>query len=141
MKLDISLVPHGMIHGVLPQIIPHLGISSKWSKGRVSADDILKFIFTGQMQLWVVLDQTKIYGHIVTEVKQYPGKKMFAVQYCSIEPHHLEQVEDKMQELAEKFAKDAGCSGIEFTGRPGWSKSMKKYGYDVQSVVFQKFFE
>lgn len=141
MKLDVSLVPHGMISSVLPQIIPHLEISTKWARGRVTPDDILKFIFSGQMQLWVVLDESKIYGHIITEVKQYPNCKMFAVQYCSIEPHYLNEVEDRMQELAEKFAKDTGCAGIEFTGRPGWSKSMKKYGYDVQSVVFQKFFQ
>ena len=141
MKLDVSLVPYGLLSTVVPKVLKYLEVSQQWARGRVTVDDILRFVFTGQMQLWVVLNETDVLGHIMTEVKQYPQKKMFVVQYCAMEPHILEQVEDRMQELAEKFAKDTGCAGIEFVGRPGWSKSMKKYGYDVQSIVFQKFFE
>jgi len=141
MKLDLSLVPHGLIHTVVGQITPYLRISEEWTKGRSSVDDILGFLFSGRMQLWIVLDYQKIYGHLITEVKQYPRCKMFVVQYCAMEPHVMAKVEDKMQELAEKYAKESGCAGIEFVGRPGWSKSMKKYGYDVQSIMFQKFFK
>jgi len=141
MKLDLSLVPQGMIHQVAAQVIPYLQESERWTRGRSTVDDILHFVFSGRMQLWVVLDDDQIYGHLITEVKQYPKCKMFLVQYCAMQPHIMSLIEDKMQELAERYAKEAGCAGIEFVGRPGWSKSMKKYGYDVQSVMFQKFFE
>jgi len=141
MKLDISLVPYGMIGSVVPNVLKYLEVSEKWSRGRSVVDDILRFLFTNQMQLWVVLDEENIYGHIITEIKQYPQAKMFVIQYCAMEPHHLAAVEEQMQEVAERFAKDNGCAGIEFMGRPGWSRSMKKYGYDVKSVMFQKFFK
>jgi hypothetical protein len=141
MSLDISLVPHGIVSKFLPVVLKHIETSAAWTRGRATADDILNFIFSGQMQLWVVMDGNVVYGHVITEVKQYPRTKMLVVQYCAMEPHHLAAVESRMQELAERFAKDAGCAGIEFVGRPGWSKSMKKFGYDVQSVMFQKFFK
>lgn len=140
MNLELSLVPKGMISHVFQDVLPYLKISEKWTKGRALVDDLLEFIVTGRMQLWVVIDKDQIYGHLITEVKQYPQCKMFVIQYCAMKPHTLEKVEDKMQEIAERFAKDTGCAGIEFTGRPGWTKSMKKYGYDVRSVMFQKFF-
>lgn len=140
MSLDLSLVPYGMLHTVLPEILPHIATSEKWSKGRSSVDDIIGFIFSGKMQLWVVLDESKIYGHIVSEVKHYPQCKMFTVHFCAMQPHVMHEIEDKMQDVAERFAKDNGCAGIEFIGRPGWSKSMKRYGYDIQSIIYQKFF-
>lgn len=143
MKLEISLVPIGTIAPVIPSILGYLKESELWTRGRSTVDDLLRFIINGQMQLWVVFDsETKqVYGHLMTEVKQYPQCKMLVVQNCAIEPHHMVHIEDKMQELAEKFAKDSGCSGIEFVGRPGWGKHMKKYGYEAQSVTYQRFFK
>lgn len=143
MKLEISLVPLGHIHEVVSGLLPYLKESAVWTRGRSTVDDILRFLVNGSMHLWVVFtpEEGKIYGHIITEVKQYPQCKMLTIQYCAMESNHMAHVEDKMQELAEKFAKDNGCSGIEFIGRPGWGKHIKKYGYDVQSVSYQKFFK
>jgi hypothetical protein len=93
------------------------------------------------MQLWVVVEDNTILGHTITEIKQYPQCKMLVVQYCAMEPGTLEKVEDHMQDLAARFAKDAGCTGIEFIGRPGWRNTANKYGYTTQSVTYQKFFK
>ena len=51
----------------------------------------------------------------------------------------MQYVEDKMFEMLEHFAKDAGCSGVEFVGRPGWRMTAKKHGFEVQEVMYQKF--
>jgi hypothetical protein len=143
MKLELSLVPFGYIHEVLPGLVPYLKESESWTRGRATVDDILRFVVNGTMQLWVVFDPEKgeLCGHIITEIKQYPQCKMLTIQYCAIKPNHMVYVEDRMQELAEKFAKENGCLGIEFVGRPGWGKHIKKYGYDVQSVMYQRFFK
>jgi hypothetical protein len=143
MKLELSLVPIGRISEVVGGLLPFLKESAMWSRGRSTVDDILRFVINGNMQLWVVFDADagQLYGHLITEVKQYPQCKMLVIQYCAMEPNHMVHVEDKMQELAEQFAKETGCSGIEFVGRPGWGKHMKKYNYEVQSVLYQKFFK
>lgn len=139
--MDISLVPVGQIAAAVVAVLPFLQESSRWSRGRATADDILRFALTGQMQLWVVRDGRTAMGHIVTEVKQYPQCKMFTIQYCAMVPGTMEAVEDKMQALAEEAARSAGCAGIEFVGRPGWRQTARTYGYAVQSVMYQKFFE
>lgn len=139
--MDISLVPVGQIATTIPAVLAYLKESETWTRGRASVDDILRFVLNGQMQLWVVHDSGTAMGHIVTEVKQYPRCSMFTVQYCAMVPGTMEAVEDKMQELAEAAARAAGCAGVEFVGRPGWRQTARKYGYEVQSVMYQKFFE
>ena len=139
--MNVSLVPYGAVAGLVPALMPFLAESEKWTRGRAKVDDLLRFVLNGQMQLWAVHDENHVHGHIITEIKQYPQCKMFSVQYCAIQPGLMEAVEEEMQTKAAQFAKDAGCAGIEFVGRPGWRKTANKYGYEVQSVMYQKFFE
>jgi hypothetical protein len=136
-----SLVPLGMVSSVIPALLPYLAESEKWSRGRASVDDILRFVLSQQMQLWVVHEENTIYGHVVTEIKEYPRCKMLVVQYCAGESNHMQYVDDEIFDLLDRFAKDAGCTGIEFVGRPGWRKQAEKYGFEVRSVMYQKFFK
>jgi hypothetical protein len=141
--VNIRIVPVGRIAALLPQLLPYLAMSAEWSAGRATVDDILRIVLTGQAQLWVVTDvgADKIKGHLITEVKQYPRCKMFVVQYCAMATGAMEAVQDLMQYLAEQAARSAGCSGIEFIGRPGWRQTARNYGYTRESVSYQKFFE
>lgn len=139
--MNISLIPVGGIVGLIPALLPHLNTSAKWTRGRATADDILAMVLAERMHLWVAHDAQRVLGHVITEIKTYPRCKMLTIQYCAMEPGTLEQVEDEMQAVAARFAKDTGCAGIEFVGRPGWRDTAKKYGYEVQSVMYQKFFE
>jgi len=143
MKLDIALIPYGSIAGAIPAIMPYLAESATRSRGRSSVDDILGFLFSGQMALWIVFDTDKqeAHGHFITEVKQYPRCKMLVIQYAAMLPNHMQEIEDLMQQYAETYAKDFGCRGIEFVGRPGWRKHAERYGYTAQSVTYQRFFE
>jgi hypothetical protein len=139
--MNISLVPVGQLAGAIAAVLPFLQESVQWARGRVVADDLLRFLVNGQMQLWVVHADGVAHGHVITEIKQYPQCKMLAIQYCAMQPGTLEQVEEQLQDVATRFAQDAGCAGIEFVGRPGWRDTAKQYGYSVQSVMYQKFFE
>lgn len=139
--MKISLIPVGQVAGAIPALLPFLNESVEWARGRVVADDLLRFIINGHMQLWVVHEGNTARGHVITEIKQYPQCKMLTIQYCAMDPGTLAMIEDEMQHVAAKFAADAGCAGIEFVGRPGWRDTAKKYGYAVQSVMYQKFFE
>ena len=139
--MNISLVPYGSVAQVAAGLLPFLMESQNWTRGRATVDDLLRFVLNGQMQLWAVHEGNNLYGHVITEIKPYPQCRMLTVQYCAMQPGAMELVEDEMHDKAERFAKDAGCAGIEFVGRPGWRKTANKYGYEVQSVMYQKFFE
>jgi hypothetical protein len=139
--MNMFLVPVGQVYTALTALMPYLEESAEWTKGRAGVDDLVRFVVSGQMQLWVVVDEDEILGHTITEIKQYPQCKMLVIQYCAMQTGTLEQIEDHMQNLATRFAKDAGCDGIEFIGRPGWRNTANKYRYTTQSVTYQKFFK
>jgi hypothetical protein len=138
--VNISIVPVGEVCDVLPELLPYFQVSARWSRGRASADDILRFVLTGQMQLWWVSDERGTHGHFITEVKQYPQCKMLVLQYCAARTGTLDEVQE-LHTIAEQAARAAGCAGIEFVGRPGWRATARKHGYKTQSVMYQKFFE
>jgi len=142
-EIDISLVPYGALSQVLGGLWTYLKQAADYSSGRSSVDDIVRMILNGQYSLWVVFEigTNRIVGFFATEIKQYPQRRMLCVQHCAVEPGHLDGLEERMEELSIKFAKDTGCTGIEFVGRPGWRKYSKANGYYSHSVVYQKFFE
>lgn len=144
MKFDISIVPYGQISYLIPSLIKYFEKSESWTKGRSSVDDIVRFALTGQMQLWVVFDPDNnrvIHGYIMTEIKQYPKSKMFVIQYCAMDPNHMQYIDEVMHDTADRFARDIGCNGIEFYGRPGWEPHVKKHGYSVKTLVYEKYFD
>lgn len=142
MPYEISYVPKGSLSYVLPAILPYMHKSEYRSKGRSTVDDILEFLLDGSMFLFVVYntDDNKVYGYTIGKVRPYPQFKMLSMKYAAGEVGVMEQVEDKMHAFVESFAKSAGCSGIEFVGRPGWKQTMIKNGYSADTVVYEKFF-
>lgn len=113
------------------------------TNGRSSVDDIVRAFYVGAYGLWIVFDPDtqKVHGFLATEVKQYPQLRMLVIQHCVMEPGTLEKIEDRMQELAQRYARDTGCAGIEFVGRPGWKRYAKNKNYHSHSVVYQQFLE
>lgn len=141
MNAVISIIPNGLIYKFIPALAHHLERSEYWSKGRSNVDDIVRFIYTGQMQLWVIFDEEeKSIGYVVTEIKQYPQSKMLVWQYGAGDYGVLEATNDLVFETIERFAKDTGCNGLEVFGRPGWKREAKRYGFNSQTVMYEKFF-
>lgn len=142
MTQTVSLVPYGVLHKVLPSVIKFLETSELWTQGRSSVDDIIRFLFTGQMNLWAVHDESdfEVYGYLMTEIKQYPQCSMLVIQYCAGKYGTLSEIGDTVFHTIEQFAKDTGCAGIEFFGRPGWRQHAENHGCTVRTVVYEKHF-
>lgn len=139
--MKISYVPIGNIAGLVPALLPYLDKSVKWSAGRVTADDLLRLMLTDMLQLWAVHEGQTVHGFFGLEVKTYPQCKMLTIQYCAMHTGTLEIVEEEMMRIAEDIAKQSGCAGVEFIGRPGWKKIVDDHDYAIQSVMYQKFFK
>ena len=93
------------------------------------------------MLLWVVVDEDmKPWGYVITEIREFPKCKVLTVQYCAGQEGYMTYIEKDMYETLENFARDADCAGIEFIGRRGWEKHVKKYGYTAGAVVYERFF-
>lgn len=141
MNIQIALVPPGQVTFWIVSLTKYLKKSEIWTRGRATIDDIVRFIYSGQMQLWVFYEPETMQGvgHMITEIKSYPACKMLVLQYCAGEPNHMKYCEDEMHQILENFARDSGCTGIEFIGRPGWKKSALSHGYIVESTIYEKY--
>jgi len=140
MNIAISLVPPGQLTYWLGLLFKYLKKSEEWTKGRANIDDIVRFIYSGTMQLWVFFepDTDEVYGHMITEIKAYPKSKTLVLQYCAGEPGAMQYVETRMHDVVVSFAKDSGCDRVEFIGRPGWKRSALSHGYELEACVYTK---
>ena len=142
MTPEVALIRHGQLCYVLPGLMKYLQKSEKWTRGRACIDDIIRFLYMGRMFLILAYDAETMqsFGYVIAEVTQYPQSKILTTQYCAGEPNHMKLVEEKMHALVDKIAKEMDCSGVEFSGRPGWEKHMKRFGYNAKSVFYVKYF-
>jgi Zn-finger nucleic acid-binding protein len=76
-------------------------------------DDVLETIQKGQAQFWPGKKCA-----LVTEIKQYPRKRLCNVWLAGGDLDELIE----MSVHVKAFAKNSGCDAIALQGRPGWQK-------------------
>jgi uncharacterized protein (DUF1786 family) len=105
LNLRIALVVPGEYSELVGDLLKHLKKSEAWTKGRATVDDILRFVYTRQMDLWVIVDTDTrtVWGYLITEVKSYPAQKMLVLQYAAGHTGVLEQIEEQLHKLLENF--------------------------------------
>jgi hypothetical protein len=143
MTYNITYIPYGRLSATLPTLMQYLYKSEPWTGGRASVDDIVRYLYIGQMQLWAIFDQETLHthGYVITEIKQYPQYKMFVWQYGAGEPGLIENTRDLVVGTLEQAAKDSKCDGMEIMGRPGWKRAVREAGFVSEHVLYEKFFE
>lgn len=143
MTYGMTWIPYGNLTAILPQLIPYLRKSELVSHGRSSVDDIVRYLYTGQMLLWAVYEEgaDTVSAFIITEIKQYPQKKMLVWQYLAGESHIAKDAYEVVYSTIEKFAKDMQCNGMEVVGRFGWKPLATKLGFSSYAVLYEKFFD
>ena len=93
--------------------------------------DVVDAIYSGHMQLW----PTKK-GCLVTEITIFPKKKCLHVFLGGGEIDDLVNQHEKII----KWAKGMGCSSASITGRKGWVRAFKKYGWKESHTTISKEF-
>lgn len=139
MNLTVTLVPHGAVYTVYPILIDYIKKAEEWTLGRMNIDDISALMFSRNAQLWMVFDQESgdVHGYLTTEIRQYPQAKHLCVLNCGGHDGSLDACVHKVFDIFEQYAKSTGCDGIEFAGRPAWSKFVKQH--DIQKTYVQFF--
>jgi len=87
--------------------------------GRMIAQDIEDDLRSGDMQLWLCMENNKIYGVIVTEIYSTRRKKYAKVNIVT--GYNFRRWIYLYKEL-EGWAKANNCDGIETIARKGWDK-------------------
>lgn len=106
----------------------------KYANGKYTLQDIYHAILDRDMQLWLIVDiDDIIHAAIVTQIIYYPSKKVMLFVIVS-----GVKFNNWIHELPHfvLFARSHDCESIEFYGRSGWEKKVKKLGFDKIHTVF-----
>lgn len=129
--MNITLVPDGRIHEVLPAILPYVPKAAEWTLGRMHADDIVASMFEPGTMLWLVFDDTKaVHGFLTAQIIEYQRARHFCVLQCGGNDGMLDQCVDLVFDTFEQYARDSGCDGFAIVGRPAWWKHVKARGFE-----------
>jgi hypothetical protein len=133
--IEVSLVPHEYVDTCWDKIEDFIAKAAKYTYGRYTVGNIYDLVKESDYQLWVAYDGKDFKGAVVTNIINYPQRKLLGMQFCGGE--ELDTWKPQMLDLLKRFARDSGCGAIESTGRPGWAKVFQNDGYKATWVTYE----
>lgn len=135
--MRISAVPYEVIDVVWDDAKKFLEPAVNFAKTRYTIESIRQFIDGHHVALWVAMDdQNRMKATITTRVYDYPEGRSLEMDWIGGED--MEEWLPAFQERLEAYARDMGCDFMAGQGRKGWSKPLKKLGWEEEYVSFRK---
>tara|TARA_R100000963_G_C4578319_1_gene60393 strand:+ start:196 stop:627 length:432 start_codon:yes stop_codon:yes gene_type:complete len=108
--------------------------------GEVSLNDVKEWLKGDLQQLWVGIDETKkeIVLAFTTQLYTYTTQRHLRIHLTGAKDHTINNWINEWVEPVEKFCKDNGIRYIETCGRDGWTRVLKKKGYEKYYTVLVK---
>ena len=135
------LIPTDKIKDVENFVSDSIEKSLKFSGNHYNLDDVLKQLYEGKAQLWILWNdkrKTKYQGCIVSKILERPNTKSLNLFIVTGQDRKLWQ--DKIN-ILEDYAKQQECSHLETYARPGWSRILKKHNYKTTHYLLEKKLE
>jgi|TARA_R100000687_G_C6321948_1_gene105460 hypothetical protein len=104
---------------VWDKVHPFLDRVQEHTEGELNSEDFLEPLTHGDMQLWIFTKDNEVHSVMVTQIIDYPQKKILRV--ISLAGESFEEIK-YFQENLEVFALKMECSALELWGRKGWKK-------------------
>ena len=128
---ELCTVTSNRIEEVWEDILPWVRMFLPYCDGKYTEKSIKQSLKEKDMQLWVMVNKA-IDGIAITQISNYPGKKVCTVMFCAgVRMHEwinfIEHIED--------WAESEGCESVEIYGRPGWEKVL---GWGKVHTVLRK---
>ena len=108
--------------------------------GEVSLNDVKEWLKGDLQQLWVGIDETKkeIVLAFTTQLYTYTAQRHLRIHLTGAKDHTINNWINEWVEPVEKFCKENGIRYIETCGRDGWTRVLKKKGYEKYYTVLVK---
>ena len=115
---------------VWDDVVPLIEKALQHAEGELVPDDIKKHLDKGDLRLWVALEGKETIAAMVTEVIQYPRKKI--VRVITLAGKNMDMWYDFLP-MIEGYAIRNGCSSLEAWSRKGMTRKLKdwKHSYDI----------
>jgi hypothetical protein len=126
----VALVGSEDIGMIWDEVVPLIEKALVHAEGELTPDDIRKHLDSGDLRLWVALKDKDVIASMVTEIIQYPRKKI--VRVITVAGKDMSMWYEFLPML-EGYAVRNGCSSLEAWTRKGMTRKLKdwKHSYDI----------
>lgn len=128
MNVAVSAVPKENVHEIEGQLRPLIRKLGSHLGNRFDEDTLIAALAAGRMNLWISFDDDGvILCFAATAIHEYPLRKVLSCIFCAGD--RMDLWADSMMSMLMSYGRDCGCASIELTGRPGWTRFLKRYGF------------
>ena len=115
---------------VWDDVVPLIERALQHAEGELVPDDIKKHLDKNDLRLWIALEGKETIAAMVTEIIQYPRKKI--VRVITLAGKNMDMWYDFLP-MIEGYAIRNGCSSLEAWSRKGMARKLKdwKHSYDI----------
>ena len=96
-------------------------------------DDVKRLLADRSMQLWMI-DKGRAFG--VSTIHRYPQFNL--LHMCWLAGDGMDDWAELLFVTISQFARLHGCKYLEGTGRRGWARYMKRYGFDDTAMTVRR---
>lgn len=130
---EVLLLGEGIVGQVWDKVVPILEEDADlWSRGQTLAS-LKEGLENGAFRLLVVMDAAKWVRFVgIVGTEDYPTGCVLHVYYGT--GLDLEQYLERLLETLQVFASQWDCTMVTISGRLGWMRKLKPYGYEFESV-------
>lgn len=127
--MKISLIPQEAITKMWPHVRKQLGRAIGQSKGRHTMASTRKWLVEGRYLLWVIAEDRfdQPCASAVTGVVHYPAKRVLTVILMG--GGRMDDWAADFNDTLYRLARELGVDEIELTGRKGWRRIGRKFGW------------
>jgi hypothetical protein len=99
-------------------------------------EEVRLILLNGGAQLFIVTgDGRRVRGFAITEVVQYPSRKVANILAAGGEEGFLDTAIHELLPHLKQWAAEQGVDAIALTGRPGWFKALRNEGGHAEKLV------
>ena len=133
----VALVNSEDIGLVWDEVTPLIEKALIHAEGELIPEDIKKHLDEGDLRLWVALEGQEILASMVTEIIEYPRKRI--VRVITLAGKNMDMWYDFLP-MIEGYAVKNGCSSLEAWTRKGMTRKLKdwKHSYDIITKDLKK---
>jgi len=126
----VALIDSEDIGLVWDEVVPLIEKALLHAEGELIPEDIKQHLDEGDLRLWVALKGQKILAAMVTEIIEYPRKRI--VRVITLAGKNMDMWYDFLP-MIEGYAVKNGCSSLEAWTRKGMTRKLKdwKHSYDI----------
>lgn len=133
--IEVLPIPSALTPAVLPQIAADIERALEHG-GDFDLDDAAERLAAKDWQLWVVTDNKRSAGVVITHIAVRPKAKVVEIVLLSGE--NAKRWMPRAEEVIAEWAAELGCVAMEAAGRTGWERRMTPAGWKRQAVVIRK---